>query len=66
MTMRMNSKKTIAFFETTNTQFLDKTIDFDDYKIHYIETGKPENPTLFFIHGSPGSWDAYKNYFEVF
>ncbi|WP_395073643.1 alpha/beta fold hydrolase [Flavobacterium sp.] len=62
MTMRMNSKKTIAFFETTNTQFLDKTIDFDDYKIHYIETGKPENPTLFFIHGSPGSWDAYKNY----
>ena len=62
MTMRMNSKKTTAFFQTTNTEFLDKTIDFDDYKIHYIETGKPENPTLFFIHGSPGSWDAYKNY----
>ena len=62
MTMRMNRKKTTAFFQTTNTEFLDKTIDFDDYKIHYIETGKPENPTLFFIHGSPGSWDAYKNY----
>ena len=64
MTMRMNSKKTTAFFDATKTTFLDKTIVFDDYKIHYIETGKPENPTLFFIHGSPGSWDAYKDYLK--
>lgn len=30
--------------------------------MHYIQTGNPEKPTLFFVHGSPGSWDAYKRY----
>ena len=62
MKMRMNSKKTKAFFETTNTDFIDKTVILGDYKIHYLQTGNNQNPTLFFVHGSPGSWDAYKKY----
>lgn len=62
MKMRLNSKKTKAFFETTNTDFIDKTVIQGEYKIHYLQTGNNQNPTLFFVHGSPGSWDAYKKY----
>jgi len=62
MKMRLNSKKAKAFFETTNTDFIDKTVILGEYKIHYLQTGNNQNPTLFFVHGSPGSWDAYKKY----
>lgn len=64
MKMRMNSKKAKAFFETTNTDFIDKTVILGEYKIHYLQTGDNQNPTLFFVHGSPGSWDAYKEYLK--
>jgi pimeloyl-ACP methyl ester carboxylesterase len=64
MRMRMSFKETKTFFETSKLTFFDKTFDGQDFKIHYIETGKSENPTLFFVHGSPGSWDAYKAYLK--
>ncbi len=64
MTMRMNSKETKLFFETSKTNYIDKKTTFQDHQIHYIETGNNQNPTLFFVHGSPGSWDAYKNYLK--
>lgn len=64
MTMRMNSKKTKAFFDAANTVFIDKTVDFKTFEIHYLQTGNNLNPTLFFVHGSPGSWDAYKDYLK--
>ncbi len=33
-----------------------------DTSLHYIKVGRDTLPTLFFIHGSPGSWEAYKEY----
>ncbi len=62
MKMQMSSKKTRTFFEKQNIKFEDKTFIFEQYAIHYVETGNTENPILLFIHGSPGSWDAYKQY----
>lgn len=64
MTMRMSSNKTKAFFETSKTSFIDSTIIVEDAKIHYIQTGNNNSSTLFFIHGSPGSWDAYKDFLK--
>jgi len=64
MMMRMNSKKTQAFFKTSNLSYIDSTLNVEDFNIHYIETGQKEKPTLFFVHGSPGSWDAYKEYLK--
>jgi pimeloyl-ACP methyl ester carboxylesterase len=32
--------------------------------MHYVKTGKDDKPTVFFIHGSPGSWDAFKSYLQ--
>lgn len=63
MKMRMSSKKTIEYFSKSNTAFKDINYKISEAnQIHYIETGDATKPTLFFLHGSPGSWDAYKTY----
>lgn len=64
MTMRFSNKETVNFFGASKTEFQDKTIVFDGYKMHYVATGNAQNPTLFFIHGSPGSWNAFKEYLK--
>lgn len=64
MTMRINSSKTKVFFETAKITYIDSTVIVGKNQIHYIETGVKTNPTLFFVHGSPGSWDAYKEYLK--
>jgi pimeloyl-ACP methyl ester carboxylesterase len=63
MKMRMSSKKTTEYFSKSNTAFKDINYKIsENQQIHYIETGDATKPTLFFLHGSPGSWDAYKTY----
>jgi pimeloyl-ACP methyl ester carboxylesterase len=32
------------------------------FPLHYAQTGNDSFPTLLFVHGSPGSWDAFQNY----
>jgi pimeloyl-ACP methyl ester carboxylesterase len=63
MRMRMSPKKTTAYFSKLNTSFKDVNYKISEiHQIHYIETGDATKPTLLFLHGSPGSWDAYKKY----
>ncbi len=62
MTMRTSTKKTESYFAQKNIDYVSKTEVINEKKVHYIQTGKPDAPTLIFIHGSPGSWDAYKAY----
>ncbi|HAO45369.1 MAG TPA: alpha/beta hydrolase [Ferruginibacter sp.] len=38
------------------------TVKEDAVPIHYAKTGSDTLPTLFFVHGSPGSWEAFKIY----
>lgn len=64
VTMRMSASKTETFFNKTKLNYTDSTININNNKIHYIETGNAQFPTLFFIHGSPGSWDAFKEYLQ--
>lgn len=64
MTMRISAKETKAFFETSKTHYTDSTIVINEIPVHYIETGNPAFPTLLFVHGSPGSWDAFKDYLK--
>ncbi len=62
MTMRTNPTDTKTYFNTAKTNYKDTVVVVDEIPIHYIETGNRNLPTLFFVHGSPGSWDAYKQY----
>lgn len=62
LTMRSSSKETHTFFASRKIPYTDSIIQIAEQKIHYLQTGKADAPTLVFIHGSPGSWDAWKNY----
>ncbi|WP_290847792.1 alpha/beta hydrolase [Flavobacterium sp.] len=62
MTMRFSDKETREFFTGTKTAYSEKALKSDGHIIHYIATGNPKSPTLFFVHGSPGSWNAYRRY----
>lgn len=64
MMMRMNSKETKAFFAPSKTEYIDKIFVFKGNNMHYIETGNEQKPTLFFVHGSPGSWDVFRDYLK--
>ena len=39
-------------------------IEVDGFNMHYAKTGNDSLPTLFFVHGSPGSWDAFSRYLK--
>jgi pimeloyl-ACP methyl ester carboxylesterase len=39
-------------------------IKVEGRNIHYAETGDRNKPTLIFIHGTPGSWDAFAGYLQ--
>lgn len=64
MRMRMTSRETKKFFTASKTNYIDSSLEIDGFTIHYIETGNKNASTLFFVHGSPGSWDAYKDYLK--
>ncbi len=36
----------------------------DDRTIHYAEIGSDSLPVAFFVHGSPGSWSAWVDFFK--
>jgi len=60
----ISDKKAITEFDkdTIPLQFRSEVIN--GHNIHYAITGLPDKPTLFFIHGSPGSWEAFKKYLK--
>lgn len=60
--MRTSSRETVKFFKEKQVDYIDQNLTVQDRNIHYIQTGNEDAPTLVFIHGSPGSWDAYKSY----
>ncbi|SHG15028.1 Pimeloyl-ACP methyl ester carboxylesterase [Flavobacterium segetis] len=62
MTLRFSRNETVKYFKKNSVAFQDSTINFDGNNIHYIETGDKRLPLLIFIHGSPGSWNAFKEY----
>jgi pimeloyl-ACP methyl ester carboxylesterase len=53
-------------------QFSEKNIDVtienytyaDGKNLHYLETGNADSPTVYFIHGTPGSWNNFRNFLQ--
>lgn len=41
-----------------------KTIQANDFNLHYVQVGSDTMPTIFFVHGSPGSWIVFKRYLQ--
>jgi pimeloyl-ACP methyl ester carboxylesterase len=51
-------------FEKVQVQLTTSTFAINKHHLHYALTGSNDLPTLFFVHGSPGSWDAFSKYMK--
>jgi pimeloyl-ACP methyl ester carboxylesterase len=64
MKFRMSDSKAINNFLKEGVPLLTETILINGFNIHFAKTGNDSLPTLFFVHGSPGSWDAFSVYMK--
>lgn len=59
---RTSDKDAVATFKTAQVAFKTVYLHIKDRTMHYVVAGKDSLPTIIFIHGSPGSWDAFEDY----
>lgn len=64
MTFRKADKDMINTFQQKGVPLRFITQRIEGRNIHYATTGNDTLPTIIFIHGTPGSWDAFANYME--
>ncbi len=64
MKMRITDATAQTEFAKAGVDLLLTTFTSNNFKLHYAKTGNDTLPTLFFVHGSPGSWDAYQTYLQ--
>ena len=62
ITLRTSTKKTKKYFNDKQISYKDTTLQIQDRDIHYLQTGNENAQSIVFIHGSPGSWSAWRNY----
>ncbi|HSZ31740.1 MAG TPA: alpha/beta hydrolase, partial [Puia sp.] len=59
MSFRKSDADEISEFAKSQITLRTATLKVDGRHIHYAMTGNDSLPTIFFIHGSPGSWTAF-------
>ena len=64
MTFRKSDSAAQKEFAKDSLSLTTGTIIVDKRHIHYAMIGSDTLPTLFFVHGSPGSWDAFERYLK--
>ena len=62
MKFRISDSKAQKEFELKGLSVSFRFTEKNGKGLHYVKCGSDTLPTLFFIHGSPGSWDAFKIY----
>ena len=62
MKFRISDSKAKKNFEKTGVVLTTATIKVAEGNMHYAKTGSDTLPTIVFVHGSPGSWDAFTEY----
>jgi pimeloyl-ACP methyl ester carboxylesterase len=63
MSFSMSDEEVDEFYSETSIKPVSKLYEVDGYKMHYKVLEKSTGGTFVFIHGTPGSWDAFKGYF---
>jgi pimeloyl-ACP methyl ester carboxylesterase len=64
MSFRKSDAEEKAEFAKDHVELRTATIKVDEKHIHYALTGNDSLPTIFFIHGSPGNWNAFAEYMK--
>ncbi|MDN3654850.1 alpha/beta hydrolase [Ferruginibacter paludis] len=64
MKFRISDSKAKKNFEKTGVVLTVATVKVNGANMHYAKTGNDTLPTIVFVHGSPGSWDAFAQYMQ--
>jgi pimeloyl-ACP methyl ester carboxylesterase len=64
MRFRTSDSKAIEDFSKNAVVLKTEYLQVNGHTLHYVVTGIDTLPTLVFIHGSPGSWDAFEKYMQ--
>lgn len=64
MTFRKPDNEMKAEFEKAGVSLTTATKKINNRNIHFAKTGADSLPTLLFVHGTPGSWDAFAGYMQ--
>jgi len=62
MKFRISDKDARKKFSAAGVLLQTHVIKINGFPLHYAVTGSDTLPTLLFVHGTPGSWDAFQNY----
>lgn len=63
VTIRMSDKKVRQYFANRAVKPTFGFVSNGEHRVHYAQIGADTLPTVLFIHGSPGSWDAFIGFF---
>lgn len=64
MTFRKADTEAVAQFKKAGVSVVFNTITVNGRQLHYAQTGDSNLPTIVFVHGTPGSWDAFEGYLK--
>ncbi len=59
MDFTMKPQEASAYFAQKGVIATHHNYTFGDQPMHYVATGSTDKPVVVFVHGSPGSWDAF-------
>ena len=62
LTLRTSDKRAVREFQKKGISLTPHTLRIRDRDLHYVSVGSDSMRTIVFVHGSPGSWDAFKRY----
>ncbi|CAN5233814.1 alpha/beta fold hydrolase [soil metagenome] len=64
MKFRISDSKAKKSFEKAGVSLTTATVKVSGANMHFAKTGNDTLPTIVFVHGSPGSWDAFASYMQ--
>ena len=62
MKFRTSDAKARQQFAAAGVPLLTNVVQVNQFPLHYAQTGADSLPTIVFVHGTPGSWDAFSSY----
>lgn len=62
VSFRVADSKATKKFKSAGVQLHFKDSKVNGHTLHYAQTGINSLPSIVFVHGTPGSWNAFKNY----
>lgn len=62
LSMRVSDQHAVKEFKKKGITLRPRTMLIAGHHLHYVAVGSDTLPTMIFIHGSPGSWYAFRAY----